>query len=56
MDTDTKYDQTFRNSELGKPSIKEQADDNSDEIAEAHGTHSFTPPEPSDFGGGRGWI
>ena len=55
MEADNKYDQSFRNSELGK-SIKEEMDDNSDEIAEAHGTHCFTPPEPADFGGGGGWI
>lgn len=55
MDTDTKYDQAFRNSELGK-SIKEEMDDNSDEVAEAvEARASYFEREPEDFGGGRGW-
>lgn len=56
METDNKYDQSFRNSELGKSSIKEQMDDNSDQVAEAvEARASYFEREPEDFGGGRGW-
>ena len=51
---DNKYDQSFRKSELGKEEY--DADDNSDEVAEAmHSAERHAVRELDNFGGGR-WI
>ena len=51
---DEKYDQSFRKSELGKEEY--DADDNSDEVAEAmHSAERHAVKEPDNFGGSS-WL